>query len=80
LDEELACADTLDPNETLTQDHFINFVLSDLKKNAENWGEAKAPDRTGRAHRQLSLRQRTESRRQNDEQSHGLSWSFKLFA
>jgi hypothetical protein len=45
-DEALICVDTLDPNEILTQDWFIDFVLSDPKKHAQ----AKTPDRTGCAH------------------------------
>jgi tRNA A-37 threonylcarbamoyl transferase component Bud32 len=46
------------PNEAFTQDYFISFVLSDLKKHVQ----AKAPDRTGRAQEQLTLPQRTKSR------------------
>jgi hypothetical protein len=32
--------DSLDPNEVLTQDHCINFVLSDLKRHAQKQLEA----------------------------------------
>jgi hypothetical protein len=32
----LTCIDTLDPKETFTRDHFISFVLSNLKKYAQN--------------------------------------------
>jgi hypothetical protein len=32
--EGLMYVDTLDPNETFTRDHFISFVLSDLKRRA----------------------------------------------
>jgi hypothetical protein len=35
--------DALDLNETLTQNYFNNFVLSDLKKNGQNLGRQKHP-------------------------------------
>jgi hypothetical protein len=34
--ERLASIDTITLNETFTQDHFINPVLSDLKKYAQD--------------------------------------------
>jgi uncharacterized pyridoxal phosphate-containing UPF0001 family protein len=56
--EGLMCINTLDSNEAFTQNRFISFALSDLKKHAQ----AKTLDRIGPAHRQLELSQRTESR------------------
>jgi hypothetical protein len=34
--EWVECIDTLDPSEPFTQNHFLNFVLSDLRKYAQN--------------------------------------------
>jgi hypothetical protein len=50
-------ANILDPNETFTQDHFTNFVLSDSK----NHVQAKSTGRSGRACGQFILSQRAES-------------------
>jgi hypothetical protein len=41
--EGLTPVDILDPNETLTQDHRISLVLSDLKKHARHLRRRKRP-------------------------------------
>jgi hypothetical protein len=40
---ELISVDTLDPNETFTQDLFISFLSSRLKKRAQNLSRRKHP-------------------------------------
>jgi hypothetical protein len=41
--EGLIRVDILDPNETFIQDHFMSFVLSDLKNHEHNSGRRKHP-------------------------------------
>jgi hypothetical protein len=40
---DLRYVDILDPNERFTQDHFIGFGLSNLKKHAQNVCRRKQP-------------------------------------